>query len=179
MKYYKKVEGKNLYLSPINLEDAEKFCEWMSDNDVTDGINATRDVFTLKDEINYLEEFSKNNDIIFGIVRKENDELIGSCSFTHVDYMTQCAELGIIIGDPDSRGKGYGQEVVKMLLEYGFNTLNFHSIYLTVYTFNEDAIACYKKVGFKEIGKRREAGYINGKRCDILYMDILKEEYDK
>ncbi len=47
---------------------------------------------------------------------------------------------------------------------------------LKVFSFNERAINCYKKVGFKEIGKRRESYYLKGKFYDELYMDIVKAE---
>ena len=64
-----------------------------------------------------------------------------------------------------------------MLLNYGFNTLNLHNIYLGVYSFNEAAIKCYKKVGFKEAGRLRQAKYYNGKRYDDITMDILRDEF--
>ena len=43
--------------------------------------------------------------------------------------------------------------------------------------FNSRAIACYKKCGFKEMGRRRQCNYINGKYYDTIHMDILKEEF--
>ena len=178
MKYFKKMESEHLYLAPLRIEDAEKFCEWISDKRVSAGVNATKDVFSLENEIKYLEAaINSKNELHFSIVKKDDDELIGSCSIVDIDYMAGCGELGIIIGDEKSRGKGYGKEVLRMLLDFGFNSLNFHSMHLTVYSFNKDAISCYEKVGFKQVGKKREAGYHDGKYCDILLMDILKDEY--
>jgi len=63
------------------------------------------------------------------------------------------------------------------MLSFGFDFLNLHSIYLRVYEFNERAKKLYEKVGFKEVGRLREAGYREGKYFDILFMDILKKEY--
>ena len=57
-----------------------------------------------------------------------------------------------------------------------FEKLGLHVITLTVYAFNERAIACYKKVGFKECGRCREACFIDEKRYDKIMMDILREE---
>ena len=48
---------------------------------------------------------------------------------------------------------------------------------LSVMSFNERAIACYKKVGFKEIGRRRKGYFLNGKYHDEIFMDILKDEF--
>ena len=36
MKYFKKLLGDRIYLSPRRIEDAEKFAEWMNDFEVTD-----------------------------------------------------------------------------------------------------------------------------------------------
>lgn len=178
MKYFKKMESENLYLAPMMVSDAEKYCEWMNDKEVTDGINKTKDVTTFENEIEYLENVCKNGTYAFSIVKKDNDKLIGSCTLMHSDFIAQTAEIGIAIGEKASRGKGYGVEVIKMLLEYGFNTLNLNAICLEAYSFNENALKCYKKAGFREVGKKREAGYQNGKRCDIIIMDMLRSEYE-
>ena len=177
--YYRKIEGERVYLSPMCIEDAEKFTKWMNDFNVSDGVNQSRNVITLENERKYLEENSKTGNYNFSIVKCENDELIGSCSFHDLDKMWGNATVGILIGDKENRGKGYETEALKLLIGYGFDYLNLNNIMLNVYSFNESAIACYKKVGFKEIGKRRKALVIKNKRYDIIYMDIIKDEYYK
>lgn len=62
-------------------------------------------------------------------------------------------------------------------MDYGFNYLNLNNIKLDVLSFNKRAIACYKKCGFKEYGRRRKSEFINGKYYDRISMDILKEEF--
>ncbi len=62
-------------------------------------------------------------------------------------------------------------------MDYGFNYLNLNNIKLDVLSFNERAIACYKKCGFKEYGRRRKSEFVNGKYYDRISMDILKEEF--
>lgn len=50
MKYFKKIEGRNLYLSPISEEDVIKYTEWMNDFKVTDGINMSTKLIDIKSE---------------------------------------------------------------------------------------------------------------------------------
>ena len=83
----------------------------------------------------------------------------------------------IDIFDENKRSNGYGTESLRLLLDYGFNYLNLNNIHLGVKAFNERAIACYKKVGFKEYGRRREAYFLNGKYYDDVFMDILAREF--
>lgn len=95
-----------------------------------------------------------------------------------MNHISQSAELGLFIGEEKDRNKGYGSEVIELLLNYGFDYLNLHSIMLSVYTFNERAIHCYEKIGFKEIG-RREAYYCRNQFHDVIFMDILKDEWNR
>lgn len=178
MKYFKKIVGEKVYLSPVNSLDVELFCKWLNDSRTTDGIDKTKDVVTIENETEYLTDTAKKGSYQFAIVDSETDNLIGICGFNNIDHINQSAEVGIFIGEEEKRSKGYGTCALNLLLSYGFNTLNLYSIYLGVYSFNERAYNCYKKVGFKDIGRRRKCRYYNGKRYDLIYLDILKEEFN-
>lgn len=175
--YFKKIEGERVYLSPMCVDDAEKYAKWMNDFEVTDKINSSCNMLTLESEKNWIEKNSGIKDYQFAIIKQENDELIGNCSLHNLDFINQRATVGIFIGDKENRGKGYGSEALKLLISYGFNHLNLNNIILAVYSFNTPAIACYKKVGFKEMGRRREAYFKNNERYDEIYMDILRTEF--
>lgn len=181
MKYFKKLVGDSIYLSPRNSEDIEIFTKWLNDFQVTDGLGRSGLMVTLNGEKEYLEKIhdNDNKNYYFVIVTLENDEMIGTISLENMNYINRSAELGIFIGDETYRGKGIGKEAIHLMLDYGFNYLNLNSIQLTVLTFNERAIACYKKCGFKEVGKLREAYYLNGKYYDKILMDILRSEFNE
>lgn len=98
--------------------------------------------------------------------------------FTYLsDIADQKAEFAIVIGKRECHGKGYGTETTKLVLDYAFNILNLHNVMLKVLAYNEAGIRAYKKAGFQEIGRRREAKMINGKRWDMIYMDCLATEF--
>ena len=177
MKYYKKLIGERIYLSPINVEDAEKYVEWFCDFKMLDGIGQSSKLMSVESEREWIEKSLKENEYVFAIVDLENDKLIGNCGIHDINYKDRVATVGIFIGEEENRSKGYGAEVLRLLLDYGFNYLNLNNIMLGVMSFNERAIAWYKKVGFKEIGRRRQSYYLNGKYYDSVYMDILKEEF--
>ena len=178
MKYFKKLVGENIYLSPRNIEDTEKYTKWLNDFNTSDYIGKSGTSVSLEAERKYLED-NANKDGLFGIIKLENDELIGSCGIENIDNIHRTGTLGIFIGEENEREKGYGTEVIRLLLDYGFNYLNLQNIKLDVLSFNERAIACYKKCGFKECGKRRKCYYLNGKYYDKISMDILKEEFNE
>lgn len=177
MKYFKKLVGERIYLSPINIEDAEKYVEWMSDFKITDGLGRSSNLMTIEEEKEWITNNSKSNDYNFAIINLENDKLIGNCGLMNISYKNRIAEVGIFIGDENNRSNGYGAEALRLILDYGFNYLNLNNIMLVVKSFNERAIACYKKVGFKEFGRRRESYFLNGKYYDDISMDILAREF--
>ena len=178
MKYFRKIEGENIYLSPMNIEDIEIYMKWMNDKKVTDNIGRSQFLFTFGKEKEWLESVNKGREYQFAIINNE-DKLIGNCSLFDIDFINGNATVGIFIGEEEFRGKGLGTEALKLLISYGFNHLNLNNIMLTVFSFNERAIKCYNKVGFKEIGRRRKDALINNKRYDTIYMDIIREEYYK
>lgn len=178
MKYFKKLIGERIYLSPRSMEDAEIYTVWMNDFEVTDYTGRSASILTLEAEKKYLENKNINSDeIAFAIVDLNTDELIGTVGFADVKNSDRSATLGIFIGNADYRSKGYGTEAIKLLLDFGFNYMNLNSVNLTVLGCNERAIKCYKKCGFREIGALRKSKFVNGKYYDLVFMDILAEEF--
>lgn len=175
--YYKKIKGERVYLSPIDVNDYAIYTKWMNDFETSRFIMQYTDLITEQGEKEYLENLSKEK-YNYAIVLEENDKLIGNVSLIDYDPLNQSAELGIFIGDKENRHKGYGTEAIKLILDYGFNYLNLNNIFLKVYDVNKNAINAYKKIGFKQIGRRHECFYYNGKLCDEIYMEILKNEYN-
>lgn len=174
MKYIKKLVGKRVYLSTINVEDAETYVKWLNDFSVTEGLGTSDRILSLESEKEWI--LQNSNKCQFAIVSLENDKLIGACGINVIEQLRQCAEVGLFIGDEENRSKGYGEEALSLLIDYGFDYLNLNNIMLKVFAFNERAINCYKKVGFKEIGRRRQSYCLKGKFYDEVFMDILREE---
>ncbi|MGM0420825.1 MAG: GNAT family N-acetyltransferase [Bacillota bacterium] len=176
MKYFRKISGDKVYLSPINLEDITKYTEWLNDLEIALNLGHATAVYNQDREKEALEELIKTGHN-FAIVEKSLDELLGNCGLMEIDNIHRSAELGVFIGNKNYWHKGYGTEAIKLLLDYGFNILNLHNIMLSVYSYNPHAIACYQKIGFQEIGRRREAVKVAGTRYDEIFMDILTEEF--
>ncbi len=178
MTHYKKLVGEKCYLSPCSLDDAEKWAEWDNDLEVT---------LPLGDEAYQLIPFEKEKEMmegtlkgpahVFDIMALEKDVLIGRCLLCDVDHINRKALLGIVIGEKEYWSQGYGQDATRLLLDYDFNLLNLNSIMLGTFSFNERAIHCYRKLGFKEIGRQRQARIIAGRKFDVVLMDILAEEF--
>jgi RimJ/RimL family protein N-acetyltransferase len=179
MTHYKKLVGEKCYLSPPSLEDAEKWTEWDNDLEVT--IPMGEEAYTpysVERTSELIGNVIKKQDHVFSIINLKTEKPIGRCMLFAMDQVDRRAMFGIAIGDKAYWNKGYGLEATQLILDYGFNLLNLNNIMLGVYSFNKRAITCYKKIGFKEIGKRRQARIIGGKKYDVILMDILADEFE-
>ena len=67
---------------------------------------------------------------------------------------------------------------MRIILRYAFDELNLKRVTLNVFDYNPRAIRSYEKAGFKLEGRQREALHKDGQRYDILYMGILRDEWD-
>jgi len=176
MKYFKKMLGKKCYLSPINQTDYEQYTEWLNDLEVSKYLSLSSLNITLESEKKALENISKEHN--YAIIDLTTNKLIGNVGLMDINNINRTAEIGIFIGDKEFQNLGYGTEAIKLLLNYSFNILNLKNILLRTYSFNQRALKCYEKCGFKIIGKRRNSQYFTGEYHDIIFMDILSDEFE-
>ena len=177
MQLYKKIVGDRVYLSPFDAEDTSMhhlWAKWMNDREVSSTYGGFHLNTTLSCARASLADLSGYR---YSIVLNDDDLVIGHISLHDVDFLHRHAFLGVFIGESAFRGKGYGYETVMLMLSHGFNSLNLHAIALSVHADNHAGIACFKKAGFKDTGRRREWIFKNGKYEDVLYMDLLQKEY--
>ena len=179
MNYYRKIIGKQLYLSPVsvNEEDFEKYMTWMNNKDVAICFGQYNRIVSSKNELKWLYEPPSDMQR-YAIILIDSDILIGSISIHNIDHLNRNAFIRIFIGDIEQRGKGYGTEAIRLIFEYGFKTLNLYNISLTVHADNYEAIACYKKVGFRETGRMQEWVFKDGQYIDKIYMGLLVHEFE-
>jgi RimJ/RimL family protein N-acetyltransferase len=88
-----------------------------------------------------------------------------------------CAGLGISIGDPADRGRGYGSDALRALLGFAFGQLRFERVWLDVYDLNPGARSVYERIGFVYEGTLRHAVYREGRYIDVIRMAILADEW--
>ena len=178
MRYFRKIVGERLYLSPLSTDDSDAYIKWMNDEVVAGHFNHYPYLVSSINELKWLYEPA--HDIQrYAMVLLDNDILIGCISLQNIDHLNRNAFIGIFIGEEEHRNKGYGTEAFRLILNYRFKTMNLNNIMLSVNADNYAGIACYKKVGFREAGRRREWVFKGGKYLDKIYMDILAREFEE
>ena len=104
-------------------------------------------------------------------------QYIGHCGLYNIQVIHRACELSIEIGNSDYWGKGYGREIIKLLLTYAFEHRNMNRVSLGTHAENERAIRCYRTCGFVEEGRFRQSLWLNGHYVDGIAMAILREDF--
>lgn len=163
----------------FELEDLDVVLLWVNNEAVTANLSDFL-IYPVSraDEMKWLESVSMANphEKVFAIETLEG-RLIGSVGLRGISWVERKAELGIMIGETDCWGKGYGTAAVLELLRIAFEKMNLHRVYLRVYDDNFRAIHVYEKCGFRQEGTLREDHYSKGKYHNTLIMGVLRDEY--
>jgi RimJ/RimL family protein N-acetyltransferase len=173
------IEGELVNLRSVEMSDRDAYVRWFNDAEVTEHLSMRYPISKLAEE-----EFLKRHtsapmgytSTIFAIETKDGVH-IGSINFNQIFPESRKARLGITIGDKRYWSKGYGADAIRTLLRFGFEEMNLNRVDLTVDEDHAAAIACYRKVGFVEEGRMRQARYTRGGYLDWVVMGILREEF--
>jgi RimJ/RimL family protein N-acetyltransferase len=174
------IYGNGLRLRAIEREDIDKFLRWFNDPEVRRYLPMYEPLSRAQEERWIEETIASKTDIVLAIEVEENGAWthIGNVGLHRIDWKNRVATLGIVIGEKEYWGKGYGTEAVKTMLRYAFYELGLNRVELETYSFNPRAQRCYEKAGFRREGVRREALYRDGQFHDIITMGILRREFE-
>ena len=173
------LRGERIWLTALSRVDAAVMARWEYDNEFLRLMDSRPARPRSEDEIaRWLDSLGKQtNEYSFGIRLLETDELIGWVELDGIDWMHGNSALGIAIGNRSFWGLGYGTEAMRLALQFAFDELNLHRIFLTVFSYNERAIWVYEKLGFQLEGRYREHLLRDGQRHDLLIYGLLRQEW--
>lgn len=157
--------------------DIPKLLLWFNDKEVKDFLTGRYPIFE-KNEEGWLDSLatSKLTDQVFIIATKDGTP-IGTVGIHKIDWISRVATLGIMIGEKSYWSKGHGTEAMILILEYALVQMNLGKIELDVHDFNDRAIACYKRCGFFEEGRRVRHMWKKNRMADTIQMGIFPENF--
>lgn len=172
------MESKNIFLRETNFEDCKYFAEWECRPEVTE-------FFTMNEGRNYediVTEYVRYNldptKKQFTITLKPEDKPIGRIYLSRINRHEDSLDITrIYIADVDNRNKGYGEEALRLVLEYAFIDLHMERVTIDHFEKNKAAAYLYDKIGFKNEGLLRNAGKKDGKYVNLQLKSMLRAEY--
>lgn len=122
--------------------------------------------------------FSGPTNVVFALYEVVDWRFIGIAGLFNLDHANRTAEFFILVGPANTRGKGYGTEASRLVLDHAFISLGLASVRLGVFSYNPAAIRAYEKAGFKHAGVLRQNKMMGGKLWDTVLMDAVADEFD-
>jgi len=168
------ITSKKVRLRKRGLADALDSYVWQTDPELVqlDAIPILTTTFAryLSD---YLSEirYPSPNKCVFAIETLAGKH-IGTCSYYNINETKGEVELGIMIGNRDCWGKGYGTDAVTTLLDNIYRATNLNRIYLKTIDSNHRAQRCFKKCGFTPCGHLTENGY------NFVLMELYRKQWE-
>lgn len=173
------IRGEKVALGPLDPSMLPSFTRWINDFATLRTLGLKPRPITAAEEERWYQQATSAEDIAFFAIYDLSDmALVGSTDLHSISARHKTCEVGIAILDPERRGRGLGSEAVRLITDYAFHALSMHNVQLSVLAFNEAGIRAYRKAGFQEYGRRREAILHNRQRWDIVYMDVLASEWE-
>jgi RimJ/RimL family protein N-acetyltransferase len=108
---------------------------------------------------------------------QHNDRLAGFARLYEIEWNNNVSQVVLEIGDPDDRRKGYGSEVLKLLVRYAFAELNLYRLSASIPEYNPGARHLFQKAGFVDEVRRRQALNRDGRFWDLFQVGLLRDEW--
>lgn len=169
------LEGKLVRLRAREPEDEPYYYRWINDPEVSRYL-AARYPFSHAQERDFLGTPPGYSHFVASVVTLADDRLIGDVELRVGPPENRAGEVGIMIGERDCWGRGYGTDALRTLCRFAFEQMNLHRIELHVFAEHEQAIRVYERVGFRVEGRRQDAIYKHGRFHDMLLMSVLQGE---
>jgi RimJ/RimL family protein N-acetyltransferase len=175
------IVGKLVALGPFVRDDLALYHRWINDFEVTRYYLDTPRPQTLEERVAWYERMSASDpdNIDFLIYELATMRPIGRVGLEDISYQHRHASFGLLIGEKECWGRGYGTEATRLTLDYGFRLLGLHNIMLSVSSANTAAIRAYTRAGFHVIGARREYRREGDSVLNNIFMDCLATEFDR
>lgn len=172
------IVGERVAPGPHRRDLLPVYQRWINDFATMRTLGLPPSPMTLEAETAWYDSMAQNTtERVFTVYEQESGRPIGNTGLHGVDHRNRTATFGLLIGEPWARGKGYGTEATQLVLDYAFTALGLHNVMLSVYAFNLAARRVYEKVGFRQIGSRRECRWMGGQLWDEIFMDCLASEF--
>jgi RimJ/RimL family protein N-acetyltransferase len=112
---------------------------------------------------------------LLGLLMTLDEKPIGILFLHKADWRR--ASITVQVAD-GFQGRGYGTEAVNWALDWSFRWGGLHKVEIAATALNERAVGLYKKLGFKEEGRQRDAAFFDGRWWDLVMLGILEGEWE-
>ncbi|PWW62391.1 GNAT family N-acetyltransferase [Actinokineospora spheciospongiae] len=166
--------GERVRLEPLGPEHVDDLLGMVTDP-ALDRLTGTHTTFTREQLVAWCGSRAEQDDRLdLAVVDPVGGEFLGDLAVNDWDPDNLVAGLRIALWK--RHGRGLGSEALRLVLDHLFDVVGAHRVGLEVVEYNERAVAAYRKVGFREEGRLRQAWLWDGERYDVIVMGVLSTD---
>ncbi len=166
--------SEEIIFRPFRSGDARALTSWAKTGDELLQWVGLRFTFPLDEH--QLAEYANTDGehrYLISAVTAEHEKVVGHAELS-VQPKHELGQIGRFAVAPDMRGRGISSRLLNRIIELGFDELGLHRLELVVFSFNEPALRCYKRAGFREEGRAPHARKASDGYWDLIYMGLLQ-----
>ncbi len=168
------IKGQDIVLRAIEPEDAEMLLNLINDPETEYMLGGWSFPVSVSNQLKWINTLNDDRGVLRCIIEaKQSSKAIGTAILKDIDYKNGNASIHIKICGSDYRGKGYGSQAIKAIINYGFNELRLHCIYAQINEDNVVSLKVFKKCGFTLEGKLKDRLHKNGNYLSVNVCSIL------
>jgi RimJ/RimL family protein N-acetyltransferase len=176
------IKGKLVGLRAVEKNDLPLLRDWRNIPDFRKNFREVREL-NMENQENWFNRIvvSSPNDFMFIIERLEDKKPIGVCGLVYINWIIRFADFSFYIGEGEKYidDDGYAQEAADLLIDYGFNNLNIHKIWMELYDFDAKKIDFFMgKFKFKKDGLLRDNCFEGGEYHNSHIYSLLESEFN-
>lgn len=175
-----RLEGEGVVLRPLSDGDVDAYARWFVDDPtlgISLGLDEDPDAAAVRDLIQRSGELELAGEgLTRAIADPATDRLLGALMVHSVAWPHRRCEVGFAVG-PNARGRGVAKAGLGLIINWLFAVLAFERIEMTTTPDNESAVRLAARVGFVREGLLRSRDIERGRRVDIVWFGLLRNDW--
>ncbi len=173
------INGNTVFLSHIKSSDLNLILTWRNNPKLRKYFREVKEINSYEQK-KWLKKVSQKDadEVFFGIRKKNSDDLLGVCGLNYINWINRNCQFSLYIGIETLYidKNGWADEATKLLINYGFKTLNLNKIFVEVYEYDTQKIDLLKINKFKIEGALKEHIFKNGQYYTSYIYSLLSKD---
>jgi [ribosomal protein S5]-alanine N-acetyltransferase len=175
---YMNLQGPRIHIRFLTPDDVGAiYVAWMNDSTVTQYLESRWSVHTVESIRIFVTAMNNSqNDYLFGIFLNETNQHIGNIKIGNIHPYHRHADVGLMIGDKTSWGKGIAFEAIELVTQYGFEQLNLHKLIAGMYEENVSSYKSFLRASYQEVGRYKQHFFLHGHFVDGILLERCRPQ---
>lgn len=172
------IKGKKVLLRAIEQKDLESLHKWSNDPEINYQLGGWHFPSSMQDQQKWFESLHLHSNHQRFAIEAADGGLIGMVNLVEINWKDRNAFHGVLLGDSELRGKGYGTDTVMTICKFAFEELGLRRLDTTIISYNTASLGLYlNKCGWKEEGVKKNYYFRKNSWWDQIILGISSEDY--